>query len=47
MHEAELFAAIDAGDVALLRELLARGASPDACTEDGWPALFLAIDAGS
>lgn len=33
MHEAALFAAIESGDVALVRRALADGASPEACTE--------------
>lgn len=47
MHEAALFAAIESGDSALVRDLLARGAGPNACDSRGWTALFLAIDAGS
>ena len=47
MHEAALFAAIASGDAALVRDLLTRGAGPNACDSRGWPALFLAIDAGS
>jgi len=46
MLEAELLAAIEAGDDMAVRDLLTRGANPDVWTPDGWPALFRAIDKG-
>lgn len=46
MLEADLLAAIDAGDDTAVGALLIRGASPDACTSDGWPALLLAVSEG-
>lgn len=47
MYEVALFAAIEAGEAASVRDVLALGVSPDASTSDGWPALFLAIGAGN
>ena len=46
MLEAALLAAIEAGDDAAVGDLLTRGASVDACTEDGWPALLFAVNEG-
>ncbi|HYH96571.1 ankyrin repeat domain-containing protein [Hyalangium sp.] len=46
MSEAALLAAIERGDEVEVEKLLAQGVDPNCQTEDGWPALFLAVDEG-